>query len=132
MIISKTPYRIPLAGGGTDLDFYFKKKGGLFLTCSFDHGVYVSVSKRLLDKKILVQTTDTQFCYSTDKIKHETVREVLRYFKIKRGIQINCFSSLPTRSGLGSSSALIVGLIVAISKLKKIKISKSFFSDSKL
>ena len=80
MIISKTPFRIPLAGGGTDIDFYYKKKTGLFLTCAFNQGIYVSVSRRPLDKKILIQTTDTQFCYSVKKIKHEIIREV---FKIK-------------------------------------------------
>ena len=71
MIISKTPYRIPLAGGGTDIDFYYKKKGGLFITCTFDQGIYVSVSERQIDKKILIQTTDTQFCYSVKRVKHE-------------------------------------------------------------
>ncbi len=119
MIICKTPYRIPLAGGGTDIDFYYKKKGGLFLTCAFDQGIYVSVSERQIDKKILIQTTDTQFCYSVKRIKHEIIREVLKYFGIKNKIQINCFSTLPTQSGLGTSSALIVGLIKALSKLKR-------------
>lgn len=124
MIISKTPFRIPLAGGGTDIDFYYKKKPGLFLTCAFNQGIYVSVSKRPLDKKILIQTTDTQFCYSVNQIKHEIIREVLRYFNVKNQIQINCFSTLPTQSGLGSSSSLIVGLITAITKLLNLKITK--------
>ncbi len=123
MIISKTPYRIPLAGGGTDIDFYYKKKGGLFITCTFDQGIYVSVSERQIDKKILIQTTDTQFCYSVKRVKHEIIREALKYFGIKNKIQINCFSTLPTQSGLGTSSALIVGLIKALSKLKRKNLS---------
>lgn len=129
MIISKTPFRIPLAGGGTDIDFYYKKKTGLFLTCAFNQGIYVSVSRRPLDKKILIQTTDTQFCYSVKKIKHEIIREVFKYFKIKNQIQVNCFSTLPTQSGLGSSSSLIVGLITAINKLLKLKLSQKRIVD---
>ena len=124
MIISKTPFRIPLAGGGTDIDFYYKRKTGLFLTCAFNQGIYVSVSKRPLDKKILIQTTSTQFCYSVDNIKHEIIREVLKHFNIKNQIQINCFSTLPTASGLGTSSSLIVGLITAIKKLLKLKLTR--------
>ena len=89
-----SPYRLSFYGGGTDIDFYYKKKPGLFLTCAFNQGIYVSVSKRPLDKKILIQTTDTQFCYSINQIKHEIIREVLRYFNVKNQIQINCFSTL--------------------------------------
>ena len=50
MFISKTPFRIPLAGGGTDLSFYYKERGGKFLTCSFNQYVYVYASLRKFNK----------------------------------------------------------------------------------
>ena len=52
MFISKTPFRVPLAGGGTDLSFYYKKNGGKFLTCSFNQFVYVYASLRKFNKNL--------------------------------------------------------------------------------
>ena len=55
MIISKTPFRIPIAGGGTDLEFYFKKKGSKFYSLSIDQYVYVFLTTRTIDEKNLIQ-----------------------------------------------------------------------------
>ena len=122
MIITRTAFRIPLAGGGTDLDFYYKKNGGDLISSTFNQYVFVLLAERPIDDKILIQTTTTQFANNINKVKHKIIREVLKYFNIKKKIQVSSFSTLPTSSGLGSSSALIVGLIKAISILKKKKI----------
>lgn len=132
MIIVRTPYRIPLAGGGTDHSFYFKKKNGNLISASFNQYVYCLIQKRPLDKKILIQTTETQFTTDSKKIEHPIIREVLKFFKIKNGIQVGTFATVPTQSGLGSSSALIVGLIKGIThicnkKLSNEKIYKTAF-----
>lgn len=127
MIITRTPFRIPLAGGGTDLEFYYKKRGGKLISSTFNQFVFVLLAERPVDEKILIQTTSTQFSNDINKIKHKIIREVLKFFNIKKRIQISTFSTLPTGSGIGSSSSLIVGLIVAILKLKKI-----FFSKAKI
>jgi len=124
MIIVKTPYRLPLAGGGTDHEFYYKKKNGLLISATFDQYIYCLICKRKIDKKILVQTTNSQFSKNLKELKHEIIREVLRYFKIKNQIQIGTFATVPTSAGLGSSSSLIVGLIKGISKILKIRYSK--------
>ena len=120
MLLSKTPFRIPLAGGGTDLDFYYKKKGGFLISTSIAEYMYTYVIPRPFDSKSLIQTTDTQFVDNNYEIENEIIRETLKYFKIKDKIHVGCFSTMPTRTGIGSSSSLIVGLIVVISKLKKI------------
>tara|TARA_B100001057_G_scaffold497321_1_gene601126 strand:- start:873 stop:1847 length:975 start_codon:yes stop_codon:yes gene_type:complete len=125
MIITRTAFRIPLAGGGTDLDFYYKNNGGKLISSTFNQFVFVLLAERPIDDKILIQTTTTQFSNNINKVKHEIIREVLKYFKIKKKIQISTFSTLPTSSGLGSSSALIVGLIKAISIFKRQRISKN-------
>ncbi len=121
MIITRTAFRIPLAGGGTDLDFYYRRRGGKLISSTFNQFVFVLLADRPIDNKILVQTTTTQFSNDINKVKHEIIREVLKFFNIKKKIQIGTFSTLPTSSGLGSSSALIVGLIKAISTFKKKK-----------
>ena len=129
MIIVKTPYRLPLAGGGTDHEFYYKKKNGLLISATFDQYIYCLITKRKIDKKILVQTTNSQFSNNLKKLKHEIIREVLKYFKIKNQIQIGTFATVPTSSGLGSSSSLIVGLINGISKILKKKYTKKRISE---
>jgi D-glycero-alpha-D-manno-heptose-7-phosphate kinase len=125
MIITRTPFRIPLAGGGTDLDFYYKLKGGKLISSTFNQFMYVLLADRPVDEKILIQTTSIQFTEDPKKIKHTIIKEVLKFFKIKKKIQVSTFSTLPTGSGIGSSSALIVGLIVAILELKKVSFSKA-------
>ena len=124
MIITQTPYRIPLAGGGTDLDFYYKKRGGLLISATFNQSVITLVLKRQVDNKILIQTTTSKFYKDVTRVKHKLIREVLNYFKVKNKIQVSHFATLPTSTGLGSSSSLIVGLVNGIAQLKNIKLSK--------
>ena len=129
MIINRTPYRIPLAGGGTDHKFYYKKNGGLLLSATFNQYVYTLITERKIDTKILVQTTSAAFSKNVNKVKHPIIKAVLNYFKIKNKIQIGTFATVPTSSGLGSSSSLVVSLIKSISKLKKIKLSNKRISE---
>ena len=124
MIITRTPYRIPLAGGGTDLDFYYKKRGGSLISATFNQYVFAILLRRQIDDKILIQTTNTQFTENTKRIKHPIIKEILKFFKIKNKFQVGTFSTLPTRAGLGSSSSLIVGIVFGLAKILKIKLTK--------
>lgn len=124
MIVSRTPYRIPFAGGGTDLDFYYKKNGGILISAAIDQYVYTLIKKRDLDNKILIQTTNTEFVNNIAQIKNRFIREILKYFKIRDSIQVATFSTLPTKSGLGSSSSTAVGLLKNLFFRKKSVISK--------
>ncbi len=121
MIISKTPYRIPLSGGGTDIDFYYKKKGGDFSSVAINQYVYVLVSRRSIENNYLIQTTETQFTNKVDGIKNKLIRETLKFYKIKDKLQISTFSTVPTQTGLGTSSSMVIGLINCLVSLKKIK-----------
>ena len=125
MFISKTPFRVPLAGGGTDLSFYYKKNGGKFLTCSFNQFVYVYASLRKFNKNSLIQTTNVEFVRNNEKIKHDLIRETLKEFKIKQNVHIGSFSTIPTKTGLGSSSSFVVGLITVLLKILNKKMTKS-------
>jgi D-glycero-alpha-D-manno-heptose-7-phosphate kinase len=88
MIITRTPYRIPLAGGGTDLDFYYKKRGGSLISATFNQYVFTILLRRQIDNKVLIQTTDTQFTRSTKQIKHPILREIL---KLKISFRLELF-----------------------------------------
>jgi D-glycero-alpha-D-manno-heptose-7-phosphate kinase len=128
MIICKVPYRIPLVGGGTDLDFYYKKKGGFLISASINQYVFISISRRLLHKNNLIQTTDVEFAKNIDQINNKIIKASLKYFKIKNYIHVTTFSTIPTKTGLGSSSSIIVGLVDVISKFlgKNINVIKKY------
>jgi len=124
MIIIRSPFRIPLAGGGTDLDFYYKKKGGDLISATFDQYIYILICERKLDKKILIQTTTTQFANKISQIKHELIKSVLSHFRLFKSLQVASVATLPTKTGLGSSSSFITGLIKGVALIKKIFLSK--------
>lgn len=124
MIITKTPYRIPLSGGGTDVNFYYKKFGSRFLSAAISEYVYVSLIERKLGDNHMIQTSKVEFPKTTNKIEQPLIRETIRYFNIKEKLQISTFSTVPTATGLGTSSAMVVGLINCIKKFKNIKLSQ--------
>tara|TARA_Y100001958_G_C21238725_1_gene565830 strand:- start:408 stop:1376 length:969 start_codon:yes stop_codon:yes gene_type:complete len=121
VIISKTPYRIPLSGGGTDIDFYYKKKGADFSSVAINQYVYVLIVKRNIENNYLIQTTETQFTNKVDEIKNKLIKETLKFYKIKDKLQISTFSTVPTQTGLGTSSSMVIGLINCLINLKGLK-----------
>lgn len=116
MIISKTPVRISFFGGGTDYPEYFNEYGGCVLSTTIDKYVYITINKigGLLDEKYRIAYKKVELCHSIDDIEHPSVRETLRYLNIQDGLDINIFSDLPARTGLGSSSSFTVGLLNAL------------------
>ena len=138
MIISKTPYRIPLSGGGTDLDFYYKKKGCELYSIAINQYVYVCLHSRQIESNFLIQTTDTQFVKNLERIKHQLIRETLKSFNLKEKLHVATYTTIPTNTGLGSSSAMVIGLINCICKFKNLKLSnlqiikKAFMIERKI
>jgi len=124
LIITRTPYRISLGGGGTDLPFYSNLKEGFLITAAINQYCTVSISERSLDDIILTQTTVTQFSDSIDEVENAIIRECLRYFGLLNSIQVSTYTTLPSGIGLGTSSTLTVGLINAILGLLNKKLSK--------
>ncbi len=117
-VITNTPYRISLGGGGTDLPFYYLKRGGSLVFATIDQYISIFTSKRIIDDKIFLQYSQTEWSEKTSELKHPQIKAVLEYFKIKDGFQVATFSSMPNYTGLGASSSLIVGLIKSIISMK--------------
>jgi D-glycero-alpha-D-manno-heptose-7-phosphate kinase len=126
MIITKTPFRISLAGGGTDFKSFYKKKEGKVLSFAIDKYIYVVVKHQvgIVDYKYKISWSKVEFCNKIEEIQHPIVRETLRYFKINYPIEIATFSDIPSNTGLGSSSAFAVGLVNAIFNLQNKKVTK--------
>jgi D-glycero-alpha-D-manno-heptose-7-phosphate kinase len=126
MFITKTPFRISFFGGGTDLPSWFRENGGKVLSTSFDKYCYISVRElpEFFDHKFRIVYSRIENTNEINQIQHPAVREILRYFDIRKGLEIHHDSDLPARSGLGSSSSFSVGLINALNSYKKISILK--------
>ncbi len=129
MIITKTPLRIPLAGGGTDLPIFTRRYTGKVISMAINQYIYTYIFKRSETASTIVQTSNLQEVKINEKIKHKLIRETLKYFNVKEKIHIGFFSTMPTRSGIGSSSSLVVGIINSILKFKKITMSKRQISE---
>jgi D-glycero-alpha-D-manno-heptose-7-phosphate kinase len=114
MIISQTPLRIGLLGGGTDLPGYYREHGGRVLNCALDKYVYVIVKQRF-DDAIYVNYSKKEIVSRVDDLEHELVREAMHMTGVVNGVEITTLADIPSGgSGLGSSSAVTVGLLQAL------------------
>lgn len=116
MLITRTPLRISLIGGGTDMPSFYKKNAGAVVSFTIDKFIYISVNQKF-DGKYRVSYSKTENVNSIDEIQHNLVRESLRLFNIKTGLEIVSVADIPgSGTGLGSSSAFTVGLLKALGK----------------
>ena len=118
MIIIQTPLRISFAGGGTDFPGYYQRAGGCVVSTAIDKYIYVIVKDRF-DRNIRIGYSRTEMVDSIADIEHELVREAMKRVDINYGIEIATMADIPSEgSGLGSSSAVTVGLLHALYTFK--------------
>ena len=126
MIISKTPYRISFFGGGSDYPSWYLKNGGVVLSTTIDK--YIHISGRYLppffEHKYRIVWSRIENVKEINQIKHRAVKEMLKYFRIKSGLEIHYDGDLPARSGMGSSSVFAVGLMNLLNGFQGKKINK--------
>ena len=114
MIITQTPLRIGLLGGGTDLPSYYREHGGRVLNAAIDKYIYVIVKERF-DDDIYVNYSKKEIVSRVEDLEHELVREAMLMTGVKNGVEITTLADIPSAgSGLGSSSAVTVGLLHAL------------------
>ena len=114
MIITQTPLRIGLLGGGTELPDYYREHGGRVLNCAIDKYVYVIVKERF-DDDIYVNYSKKEIVTAVEDLEHELVREAMLMTGVANGVEITTLADIPSAgSGLGSSSAVTVGLLHAL------------------
>ncbi len=113
MIISQTPLRLSLCGGGTDFRGYYEKEEGFVVSTAIDKFVYIILKERF-DEKIYVGYAKKEIVDSVDEIKHELVREAAKKAGVVNGFEVSMLADIPSEgSGLGSSSSITVGLLNA-------------------
>ncbi len=137
MIISKTPYRISFFGGGSDYPDWYMKNGGRVITSTIDKHIYISCRTlpRYFRHKHRICYSKIELIKDEKKIKHPVIKCVFDKFKnlIKNeGLEIHYDGDFPSRSGAGSSSAFVVGLINTISNHYNKKLSKKELANQSL
>ena len=114
MIITRTPFRLSLGGGGTDLPSYYSKRGGFFVSGAIDKYVHIAVNPRFEEGSVRVSYSTTEIVKQASQLKHPLVREALEMVGIKNGIEIVSIADAPASTGLGSSGSFCVGLLRAL------------------
>lgn len=126
MIISKTPLRISLFGGGTDFPEYFNKKKSTIIGTSINKYIYITFSRTLRfdNNNIKIFYKNNEFVNNVKKLKHNVVKRILIKEKITNDLDLHIVADLPSYSGLGTSSAFTVGLMNLLKSVRKINISE--------
>lgn len=113
MIISRTPFRISFAGGGSDMPAFYHREKGAVLSTTIDKYMYIAIHPFFYKDKIQLKYSNTELVSDIDDIKHPLFREVLRMYRLK-GVDLNSIADIPSGTGLGSSSSFTVGLLNAV------------------
>jgi len=118
MIITRTPTRIPIAGGGTDLPSYYSKHGSFFISLGINKYIYVTLN-RIFQDHIQIAYSKVETVNNISDIEHPLIREALRLSNLRNNLEITSMAEVPSRAGLGSSGSFLVGLLNAIHTFKK-------------
>ena len=113
LIVSRTPFRLSLGGGGTDLPAYFTKYGGFFVSGAVDKYMHIVLNDRF-EPGIRLSYSQTEIVDSPDLIRHPSVREALKLLNLKDKLEIVSLADVPAATGLGSSGSFTVGLLNAL------------------
>ena len=113
MIITRTPFRVSFAGGGSDLASYYSREPGVVLSTAINKYMYIAV-KEHFEQNFRISYSRTETVDAVDEIEHPIVRECLQTLGLRSGLEIVSMGDLPARTGLGSSSSFTVGLLHAL------------------
>jgi len=117
MIITRTPFRISFAGGGSDLPSFYAEEPGMVISAAIAKFMYLVVKGRF-ENSFRVSYSQTELRDHAAEIQHPIVRECLHALEIERGLEIVSMADLPAQSGMGSSSSFTVGLLAALHALR--------------
>ena len=119
MIISRSPFRVSLFGGGTDYPAWFRNNGGMVLSTTINKYSYLTVRKLppVFNYKYRLRYFKNEETLTVESIEHPSIRECLKFLNITESLEVTHTGDLPARSGLGSSSSFTVGMLHALHAL---------------
>lgn len=119
MIITRTPFRITLGGGGTDLPSFYEQHGGFVFAMCINKHMYILLNRRsVADRKIVIRYSQVETVDGIEEIRHPLAREALRMHNVHSNIELTSIADMPAKTGLGSSGAYLAGLLTAIRAYK--------------
>jgi D-glycero-alpha-D-manno-heptose-7-phosphate kinase len=120
MVITSTPLRISFFGGGTDYPVWYREHGGSVLSTAIDKRCYITCRRLppFFEYHSRISYSKVENVARNDAIQHPSVRACLQFLKFDEGMEIHHVADLPARTGLGTSSAFTVGLLLALYALK--------------
>lgn len=123
MIITRTPFRISFAGGGSDIPSFYEKHGGCVLSTSINKYMYISVHPSFECMDTVLKYSQTEIVEDINEINHTYFKEVLNMLRVE-GVEITSTADVPAGTGLGSSSSFTVGLLHSLYSYKGKFVSK--------
>jgi D-glycero-alpha-D-manno-heptose-7-phosphate kinase len=129
VIVTRTPFRITLGGGGTDLPSYYRRFGGFVVSAAIDKYMSIVVNTPVVDELIRVNYSKSETVETPCQIQHSIAREALRLRGISGAIQIVSLADAPAGCGVGSSSAYAVGLLNALHALGQDPVSRQQLAE---
>lgn len=119
MIITRSPLRICLGGGGTDLPSYYKKYGGFLISAAISKYVYIAIHETFINE-LIIKYSKMERVDSIDKIGHPIIREALKLVGIRDlNLEIVSFADIPAGTGLGSSGSFTTAILRALHQYKR-------------
>jgi D-glycero-alpha-D-manno-heptose-7-phosphate kinase len=122
MIIVRSPLRITLGGGGTDLPSYYREQGGFLIAAAIDKYVYITVHQTFVDD-LIVKYSELERVASIDELKHPIIREAFKLVGLDvHSLEITSMADIPAGTGLGSSGSFTTALLKALYTHRKMLI----------
>lgn len=119
MIITKTPLRISLGGGGTDLPSYYRSgDGGFLVAAAITRHIYVAVNHNF-DDDLLLKYSRVERVPEASGVEHPLLRECLLHTGVTKGIEVSSMADIPAGTGLGSSGTFAVGTLKALHEFRR-------------
>src|SRR5271170_3592025 len=120
MVITSTPLRISFFGGGTDYPIWYREHGGSVLSTTIDKSCFITCRwlPPFFEYHSRISYTKVENVVSNAAIQHPSVRACLQHLGIHEGVEIHHIADLPARTGLGTSSAFTVGLLLGLHALQ--------------
>jgi D-glycero-alpha-D-manno-heptose-7-phosphate kinase len=130
-VLSIAPLRISFLGGGTDIQYFYKKYQGKVISAAINKYVYVHIKKHdpLFQERYRISYSEVEHTQSRSDIKNSIVRSCLEFLEIDEPLQISTSADLPTNSGLGSSSSFTVALLLGLHKMTGKNISSAQIAE---
>src|ERR1700739_1168382 len=119
MIITRSPLRISLGGGGTDLPSYYEEHSGFLIAAAIDKYVYITLHRTFV-QELIIKYSKLERVKLVDQIEHPIIREALKLVNVKQPhLEITSMADIPSGTGLGSSGSFTTALLKALHALHK-------------